>query len=533
MKKRILKIARLSTCSLALVAGLLTKTLVASDKVNSTEQVAGKPNYVFIFVDDMGWTGTSVQSDKNIKGSRSDFYKTPNLEKLAATGVIFSHAYSPAPMCTPSRASVLTGMSPAQLHVTTPGPVKKASASQKMVAPTHLNYLEEKQITIAELLKKAGYTTAHYGKWHLNGGGPGKHGFDAHDGETGNKGPGVYSDPNPKDIFGITKRANEFMEQSVKSGKPFYVQLSHYAVHSPTKANSKTVKIFEKTAKGTYHKAADYAAMTMDLDTSVGMVMDKIKALGISNNTYLIFYSDNGAGTRNNRKENFPLNGGKASLWEGGIRVPMMIAGPGIKGGMYSNTPVIGFDLFPTICELSKIKKGLSDKVEGTSLVTVLKNGGKLKRHYEELVFHFPHYGKGPKQKPQSAIIVGNKKLIKDYDSGELKLFDLDKDIGETNDLAKSNPEETEKLHQRLLAYLQMVKAQLPTVNSEYDPDAVSSQQRNGDGSRFFSRMDKDKDGKVSKSEFTGPARRFSRLDKNSDGFIASDEAPNGPPQER
>ncbi len=179
-------------------------TLACSAVIFQSVTAAEKPNFIFILVDDMGWTGTSHAMSKTVTPSTSDFYQTPNIEKLAKKGMTFSNAYAPAPMCTPSRASFLTGKSPAQLHITSPGPVKKASSWQKVEPVQHSNFLAENEVTIAEVLQKNGYATAHYGKWHLNGGGPGRHGFDFHDGETGNGGPGAYTDPNPKDITGIT-----------------------------------------------------------------------------------------------------------------------------------------------------------------------------------------------------------------------------------------------------------------------------------------------------------------------------------------
>ncbi|MDP7033761.1 MAG: sulfatase-like hydrolase/transferase [Planctomycetota bacterium] len=486
-----------------------------------------KPNIVFILVDDMGWTGTSVPAHNKIKDSRSDYYQTPSLEKLATQGMTFSSAYASSPMCTPSRASFLTGKSPAQLHMTTPGPVQRAQSYMKVIPPVHLNSLPENEVTIAEVLKKRGYATAHFGKWHLSGGGPGQHGFDEHDGETGNEGPGLYEDPNPKDLFGITKRAESFMEKSLNSGKPFYLHLSHYAVHGPNKCNAKTRDWFESRPRGKRHTSSEYAAMTKDFDVSVGRILAKLQSLGIEENTYVVFMSDNGAGRRNSRQENDPLAGGKGSLSEGGIRVPLIVRGPGVKSGVYCHESVIGFDLFPTICEWVGAKTSVHKGVEGASWAPLLGGKKNFKRKQKALVFHFPHYGKGSSQVPQSALLVGSKKLIKDYDSGKLSLYDLDKDIGESHDLAQERPSETRKLEKLLVAYLKKIKAQLPRKNQDFDSSATKTDRRKG-SNRFISRMDKNGDGKVSKEEFTGPRNRFSRLDKNGDGVISGDEAPTG-----
>jgi hypothetical protein len=291
------------------------------------------PSFVFILADDMGWTGLSVASDDRMPGSKSDFYQTPHVESLARDGMRFSNAYAPAPMCTPTRASLLTGKSPAQLHMTTPGPADGPVENRKLIPPRHVTALPTAEITIAEVLRRRNYATAHFGKWHLSGGGPGAHGFDRHDGDTGNQGPGVYADPNPKDIFGVTSRAMSFMEDQVAAGKPFYVQLSHYAVHGPSQALRGTEEEFARVAEGHRHQNVAYAAMTQDLDTSVGMMLKKIETLGIAQNTYVIFMSDNGAGGRPGSLENAPLAGGKATLFEGGIRVPLIVRGPGVRAG--------------------------------------------------------------------------------------------------------------------------------------------------------------------------------------------------------
>jgi|TARA_B100002003_G_C14145021_1_gene550523 arylsulfatase A-like enzyme len=492
-------------------------------------RVKRNPNVIFILIDDMGWTGTSVLVHKGYSKSKSDYYRTPNLEKLAAKGMIFSNAYAPSPMCTPSRASFLTGKSPAQLHITTPGPVQKAQPYRKVIPPAHITALPEEETTIAEVLKEKGYATAHFGKWHLSGGGPANHGFDVHDGETGNGGPGQFEDPNPKDIYGMTKRANAFMEKQAKAEKPFYIHLAHYAVHSPVLFNEKSLDLFQKEPKGNRHTSAEYAAMTWDLDLSVGRILDKIESLGIRDNTYVIFMSDNGAGLKKSRKENVPLAGGKGSLWEGGIRVPLIVSGPDVKTGAYCDENVVGFDLFPTICDLVGVRIPRRIGIEGSSLAPVLKGARGFKRDRDGIVFHFPHYGKGKSQVPQSALLVGDMKLIRNYETGELLLFDLGRDIGEENNLAEKNPEEASKLDKQMTEYFEEIEAQLPSDNRDYDPSAEKST-KGKDANKFISRLDKDGDGKVSEDEFDGPKRRFDRFDKNGDGVISSDEAPTGPP---
>jgi arylsulfatase A len=407
-------------------------TLLYGGQANEPTQ----PNFVFILIDDMGWTGLSVAMDNTIPQSKSDFYDTPRLAGFARESMRFSNAYAPASMCTPSRASCLMGKSPAMLHMTTPGSANRQPKKKRVIPPRHISSLPTDEVTIAEILKKQNYATAHFGKWHLSGSGPGSHGFDHHDGDTGNGGPGAYPDPNPKDIFGVTKRATEFMDEQVQSKKPFYLQLSHYAVHGPYQALKTTGKIFADRNPGTRHSDVTYAAMTKDLDTSVGRVLDWVEKRGIADNTYVVVMSDNGAGNPRNANENAPLNRGKATLWEGGIRVPLIIRGPGIKSSSFCKVNVIGYDLLPTFCELAGVPS-LPDNIEGVSLVPLLQGNSKVFDRTEDLVFHFPHYGIGPRQVPQSAILDEHWKLIKGYETGEVKLFDLSKDIGETTDLSK------------------------------------------------------------------------------------------------
>ena len=369
------------------------------------------------------------------------------------------------------------GKSPARLHITSPGPVRRRTPTwYKIIPPKHKNYLPEQEITIAEILKKKNYATAHFGKWHLSNGGPGKHGFDVSDGNTGNGGPGNYKDPNPKDIFGVTKRANAFMDKCVKSNKPFYVQLSHFAVHNPHEALSKTIASCAKRNTGKYQHNVKYAAMTQDLDTSIGQVLEQIKKLGIANNTYVILTSDNGAGMRGSRNENHPLHGGKGSLLEGGIRVPLIIRGPGIKANSSLSENVIGYDLFPTICELAGVKT-MPGSIEGISLVPLF-SGRKNSFETRQLIFHNPHYGIGPGQKPQSALIQGNYKIIKDLETGKFMLFDLDKDLGERHDLSGSQPVLTADMQKKLSSYLKKVNAQQPVKNYHYDSNAYPGRWR-------------------------------------------------------
>ena len=275
------------------------------------------------------------------------------------------------------------------------------------------------------------------------------------------------------------------MQHQVAAGKPFYVQLSHYAVHGPSKALDSTKAACAERPSGTRHRDVEYAAMTRDLDTGVGMVLDSIDRLGIAENTYVIFMSDNGAAAPPRSTENQPLSGGKATFWEGGIRVPLIVRGPGVEPDSFCHENVIGYDLFPTFCELADVPSAPHSSIEGTSLVPLWlerTGGSAFRRDREELVFHFPHYAQGPNQTPQSAILAGNLKLIRFHETNETRLFDLARDIGEKNDLTKQMPDKAAALAENLDAYLAQIDAQLPSPNPDYDPATAeqASGQRRG-----------------------------------------------------
>lgn len=454
------------------VIALLVIQLEVSAQPRSKTSLAGAPNIIFVLADDQGWNGTSVQMHPDLPDSKSDFYHTPNLERLADRGMRFSQAYSPGPMCSPTRASLQTGKSPAQLRMTNVGGGRQPTLTptQRLIPPPHFSNLPTKEVTVGEMLKRAGYATAWFGKWHLGSVGPKAHGYDESDGPTGNA-EGNTGDPsNPKDIFGITNRGIDFMERSVGADKPFYLQLWHYAVHGPVQAKPETEKAYAKRTPGRTHQSASFAGMTEDLDVGVGMIMDKIEELGISDKTYVIYMSDHGAGR--NLSSNAPLNQGKGTLWEGGLRVPMIVSGPGVKSGAFCNIPTVGWDLFPTFCDLAGIDGNLPQHLEGQSLTPLFKTGKiKPEEGGRQIAFHFPHYGQAG---PQSTLIRDGYKLIKFYDTNELRLFDLGRDIGERQDLSQVHPDKVGFMHQALIDYLMGVNAGIPTANPDFDPNLVA-----------------------------------------------------------
>lgn len=430
---------------------------------------AAKPNIIFMLSDDQGWNGLSVAMHPDVPASRGANYNTPSLEKLAAQGMRFSAAYAPAPVCSPTRISLQTGKSPALLHWTKAAPPE---TGRKLNEPILIKNIPASETTIGELLRQAGYATAHYGKWHIRGGGPGQHGYDEHDGDTGNEEAFRFKDPNPVDIFGMAGKAAAFMEKSKKAGKPFYIQLSWNALHAPGNALKATLAKYQRLGEG---KNMERAAITEDLDTGVGMVMKSIDQLDLAGDTYVIYMSDNGAGGGRGA-----LAGGKGDLYEGGIRVPLIVRGPKVKANSWCHVRTVGYDLLPTFCEWSGISASALPKgIEGGSIAPVVANAGvgTIKRPREELVFHFPHY---QGDAPHSAIYMGNLKLIRFYEDNKTVLFDLSRDIAEKNDLSKQMPTETARLSRKLQDYLATVHAQMPTPNPQYDPKRAVTQPKKG-----------------------------------------------------
>jgi arylsulfatase A-like enzyme len=430
---------------------------------------AAKPNIIFMLSDDQGWNGLSVAMHPDVPASRGANYNTPSLEKLAAQGMRFSAAYAPAPVCSPTRISLQTGKSPALLHWTKAAPPE---TGRKLNEPILIKNIPASETTIGELLRQAGYATAHYGKWHIRGGGPGQHGYDEHDGDTGNEEAFRFKDPNPVDIFGMASKAAAFMEKSQKAGKPFYIQLSWNALHAPGNALKTTLAKYQKLGEG---KNMERAAITEDLDTGVGRVLKSIDQLGLAGETYVIYMSDNGAGGGRGA-----LAGGKGDLYEGGIRVPLIIRGPGVKANSWCHVRTVGYDMLPTFCEWAGISASALPKgIEGGSFAAALANAGvgSIKRPREELVFHFPHY---QGDAPHSAIYMGNLKLIRFYEDNKTVLFDLSRDIGEKNDLSKQMPAEAARLGKKLQDYLVAVHAQMPTPNPQYDPKRAVTQPKKG-----------------------------------------------------
>ncbi len=451
--------------------------------VNKGEQ----PNFVFILVDDMAWYGTSVPMDPDMPASGMSFCSMPNVQKLADHGIVFSSARAAAGMCGPSRCSIQTGMTAAHhLYTGNGGFGPKTDGNVKYIAergdPPLLTPEPQGNIrftSIGDVLKSNGYSTALFGKWHLYGGGPEKHGYDESNGETDNKSvndvpPGDKIE-NPKQIFSITQSGISFMERQHKAGKPFFLQLSHYATHAQYESRPATLKkqennpVFNQiTDKREAKKAIGLAAMSEDLDTSIGMILKTIDDLGIASNTYVIFTSDNGYRSWNDGAE--PLRGGKWWIWDGGLRVPMVVRGPGIKPNSRCNVNIVGYDWLPTFADLAGVSASVPKTVDGVSFKPLLL-GKSVPESYvnRKLYFHYPHYRESA---PSSALVVGQSKLIYFYDHPDQYFqYDLDKDLGEKKNISAVDPEKAMLMYEQLMDGLKSFGAYFPKPNPNANPD--------------------------------------------------------------
>jgi len=431
------------------------------------------PNFVLVYVDDLGWAETSVEMIKGRADTRSDYYQTPHIERMAREGMVLSACYSPSTLCAPSRNSLLHGMTPSRLRYTV---LSSVEAKKQYMG----------KITIPQALKKANanYRTAHFGKWHNDSIKPLEAGYDVSDGPNGN-GPGDFADDgkttlsesDPKRMFSLTEKSVQFMEQQVASKRPFFLQLSHYAMHIWHDSLKETREKYRKLPKGSKYQSKDdapeesvsismynhgwiinYAAMLDDMDRATGVLLDAIDELGIATNTFVIFTSDNGGGFRGNT----PLRGGKGSLYEGGIRMPTVVRGPGVSPGTHCDVPVVQWDFLQTFYDLAGGIQPLPRELDGGSLrdVFLRGNGGEVLRNTEPLVFHFPwHTGD-----PESVIRLGNFKLRKNLDSQKVELYDVVNDIRERNDLSASMPGLVRKLDNQRSSYLDSVNAETVTL---------------------------------------------------------------------
>jgi len=425
-----------------------------------------KPNIVFILGDDVGWHQLGCYG--------SDFYETPVLDRLAAQGMRFTDAYAAAPVCSPTRASLMTGKYPARLHLT--DFIKGNSPlDRKLLVPDWTPYLPLKEVTVAEALKNAGYVCGHFGKWHLNRNksyqpgrpqDPASQGFDSvlttHKPGSGSESP--YQNDRHH-VRQITEHAIDFIEQN--KDRPFFCYVSHNTIHRPEIEREELVQKYRNKPDADNdleygHNNPVQAAMLETLDTGVGRVLDKLEQLGLSRHTMVVFFGDNG---HLGPKDCSPLRGSKADLYEGGIREPLIVRWPGhVRAGSTCDVPVISNDFFDTFCQMAGITS-LPPDLDGVSLLGLLTGNGTIRR--EALYWHFPHYhhlGIAP----SGAVRCGRYKLIEYFEKsadgmhteGAFELYDLENDLNESNNLVHELPQVAADLYVKLQAWRKDVGAQ-------------------------------------------------------------------------
>ena len=431
-----------------------------------------KPNIVFFLADDLGWTG--------LRSFGSDFYETPNLDRLADEGMKFTNAYAACTVCSPTRASVMTGKYPARLHLTSFIPGQERPFA-KMKTPDWTKGLKTDEITLPEVLRKKGYRTHHIGKWHLEfpnrpEEGPTAHGFATTvDKPKGTKGYFMKAKGQEKPRYVTDYFAEEAVDRIENRGDdPFFLYFAFHVPHTPIQGREDLVAYFEKKVDpaATHHNPV-YAAMVKSMDMAVGKVLDTLEAQGIADETVIVFTSDNGGLTQRYGKhdaftENLPLRRGKGSAYEGGVRVPTIVKWRGhTEGGSFCDAPIMTIDWMPTFTEMAGIE-ALDSSIDGKSLLPLLE--GRTDSLERDLFWHFPHYHAGG-DGPYSAIRSGDWKLIERLEDDSLELYDLEADPGEQNNIVDSDPAAAKRLQEKLLAWRKEVGAQMPTVNPGFDPE--------------------------------------------------------------
>jgi arylsulfatase A-like enzyme len=435
------------------------------------------PNIIFILADDLGYTDVACYG--------SQYYETPNIDRLAAEGIRFTDGYTCGPNCQPTRAALLSGQYGPRTGVYTVGNINRFNWQSRSLRPVdNVNALPLEKITIADTLKKAGYATGMFGKWHLGNRGPhlpGKRGFDEFIEASGKHFEFETTPPTdyPEDTYladFLTDRAVDFVERH-KDG-PFFLYLPHFGVHSPHEAKNDLIDRFRnKQAAGGHHDPT-YAAMIASVDESVGRIMQTLDRLGLAENTLVIFSADNGgvggyqsAGLdKEGITDNAPLKGGKGMLYEGGVRVPYIARWKGtIQAGQTNSAVINSVDVYPTLLELAGADPPADYPLDGVSYASLLTSA-KQSLDRDAVYWHFPGYlGAGADQwrtKPAGAVRSGDWKLIEFFEDGRLELYNLKDDIGEQHNLAAKNPEKVKELQAKLAAWRTSVGAKMPMPNT-------------------------------------------------------------------
>jgi arylsulfatase A-like enzyme len=467
----------------------------------ATAATPDQPNVIFILADDLGWSDTTLYG-------HTTFYRTPNLERLASRGMLFTRAYAASPLCSPTRASIVTGQSPARIGITTPGchvpEVKlqagvqtKAPADKKALMCVSATRLNTNYFTLAEAMKARGYATAHFGKWHLGAEpySPLQQGFDVDLPHWSGPGPaGSYVAPwkfPPKLKFKertpqehiedrMGDEAVAWMEQN--KDHPFFLNYWQFSVHAPFNAKSNLIEKYRGRAdpKDAQHSPT-YAAMVESMDDAVGKLLDAVDRFGISDRTVIVFCSDNGGNMYNvvdgtTPTSNRPLRGGKATVYEGGVRVPCIVRWPGLTPpGSRNDTIIQSSDFYPTFVQLLGLKTPPGQIFDGVSIANTFA-GKPLAR--EAIFTYFPHSTKVPDTLPPAVTVTTDEwKLIRTFFQGEggrhaYQLYNLKDDLGETRDLAAVQPDRVKALDALIERFLAETKAVTPKPNPAYDPKA-------------------------------------------------------------
>ena len=451
---------------LKIATGAITASVATSAGKNA-------PNILFILTDDLGWHDTAPYGNT--------FIDTPHLSRLASEGARFTNAYAACPVCSPTRASILTGKYPARLHLTDWIPGRKPWPYAKLLSPGFHQELPLKENTIAEALHPLGYQGAAIGKWHLGGDGylPLQQGFDKNVGGNAAGHPPQYF--GPLDLPNLKLEPGEFLTQRLSlEGKrfmqentkqPFFLYESHFTVHMPLQAPKELIEKYRSRKTGDVDPI--YCAMVETADASVGELLKSLDESGRKDDTIVVFFSDNG-GVRYQGKRaapvtnNAPLRAGKGHLYEGGIREPLIIRWPGVtRPGATIDDPVCSIDFFSTLCEAAGARPSNTD---GVSLRLLLEGTALPAR---PLFWHYPHYS-DQGGKPGGAVRSGAWKLIEFYEDGRLELFNLADDPGEKQNLVKREAERAKQMHGLLADWRNSVSASMPEPNPAYDPAKAS-----------------------------------------------------------
>lgn len=435
------------------------------------EAPKGKPlNFLYVIVDDLGWSDTSPYGNKVID--------TPNLERLAREGARFTNAYASCPVCSPSRASVMTGKYPARIGLTDFIPGSPQRTTSKLITPKFTQEIPIDEVTIAKLVKPKRYASANIGKWHLGGEGfsPTDQGFDVNIGGDDRGHPARYFGPEtfPNMDLGpgefLTERVTEEGVQYLGRMKdqPFFLYEAHYAVHGPIQAKPADVEKYRKRDTGVIDPV--YCAMVESVDVSIGKLLDAVEASGMADRTVIFFTADHGGlmyreNTTKPVTTNAPLRAGKGHLFEGGVRIPLYVKWPGVtKPGAVVDTQVCNVDVVPTLCAVLGLP--VPANVDGVNMLPALRGKALPTR---PLFWHYPHYSPQGGT-PSGAVRLGDWKLIEFYEDGRLELYNLAEDLGERRNLVEREKARAREMHEMLVAWRTGLHAKMPTPNPMYDP---------------------------------------------------------------